>query len=289
MNFLKLALKHNYRMFKLLRLPVVAIGAFKRKAYAVVDDFWRSRIDLVMESPDNAFISRVDNAGKIEGDVQVMHNGLKIHVGSYYGDGNTVLLHQNKGVHEPQEERVFNEVLELLPRDATMLELGAFWSFYSMTFQAKIDNGVNFLIEPDPHALLSGKHNFRLNNLKGKFFNYFISDENVPGRIPTITVDQFLEDNRITHLDVLHSDIQGFEMKMLVGAQSSMKQGKIDYLFISTHSNDLHHACIKFLDQFGYKIMCEADLDATYSWDGLIVARRAALQGPESFEIYKKR
>jgi len=286
---LKLCLKGNYLLFKVLRLPLIITGSFRRKRNAVVDDFWKTRIDIVGDAPDNDFISRVKNAGEIKNDVQIMHNGLKIHVGSYYGDGNTVLLYRNKGVHEPQEERAFNEVLKLLPQNAVMLELGAFWSFYSMTFQLKIKKGLNFLIEPDPHALLSGKHNFRLNNLNGNFFNYFVSDENIPGKISTVTVDRFLSDNRIQHLTVLHSDIQGFELKMLWGAERSLRQGKIDYLFISTHSNELHAACLEFLKNLEYKIMCEADLDATYSWDGLIVARRKNLQAPESFQISKRK
>jgi len=285
---LKLLLKGNYWLFKVLRLPLVITGSYRRKRRSVVDDFWKARIDIVGAAPDNNFIHRVENAGEIESDVQIMHNGLKIHVGSYYGDGNTVLLYRNRGVHEPQEERVFNEVLKLLPQDAVMLEIGAFWSFYSMTFQLKIRNGSNFLIEPDPHALLSGKHNFRLNNLKGNFFNYFVSDKNISGKTPTITVDQFLLDNNIIHLSILHSDIQGFELKMLRGAERSLRQRKIDYLFISTHSNELHKACVEFLKNLEYKIMCQADLEATYSWDGLIVARREDLKAPESFQISKR-
>ena len=39
-----------------------------------------------------------------------MHNGLKIHLGSYYGPEGATQLIINKGVHEPQEEYVFQEV-----------------------------------------------------------------------------------------------------------------------------------------------------------------------------------
>jgi len=287
-NSLKILLKRNYFLFKLLRFPLSIFGFFKRKSAAIVDESWRERINVVLESPDNKLIKRVANAGQIEKDIQVMHNGVKIHVGSYYGDGATVLLHRNKGVHEPQEEKVFEQVLSFLPANSTMLELGAFWGFYSMSFQAKIKNARNFLIEPDPHALISGKHNFRLNNFKGIFFNYFVSDENVPGKVPTITVDQFLADNAIPHLSILHSDIQGFELRMLAGAKNSLTNGKIDYIFISTHSNDLHRSCIDYLMNYDYKILCDANIDETYSWDGLIVARHKNISIPESLQISKK-
>ena len=141
-------------------------GYFKRRITSPIEDEWVSRINTVILSPDNQCIKRVIDAGEIKGDTQIMHNGIKIHAGSYYGDGNTILLYRNQGVHEPQEEKVFEEIIGLLPPNSVMLELGAFWAFYSMSFQQKVHKGINYLIEPDPHALLSGKNNFRLNKLK---------------------------------------------------------------------------------------------------------------------------
>lgn len=64
---------------------------------------WNKRIALVIESPDNSKIKRVGNAGKIEGNFQIMHNGQRIHIGSYYGKPIVTMLKKNKGVHEPQE------------------------------------------------------------------------------------------------------------------------------------------------------------------------------------------
>ena len=288
LNSLKLLVKSNYFLFKAIRFPLAAAGFFQKKLTVTLDDFWEKRVRTVMLSPDNESIERVGDAGKIKGDLQIMHNGIKIHVGSYYGDGNTVLLNKNRGVHEPQEEKVFEEILKFLPSKASMLELGAFWAFYSMTFQKKINDGINYLIEPDPHALLSGKYNFRLNSFKGHFFNYYISDHITPAVIPTVTVDQFLLDNKVTRLHILHSDIQGFELKMLQGASRNLKEGRIDYIFISTHSNDLHYACKTFLENHGYQILCEANLDESYSGDGLIVAKEKNIRQPEIVKISKR-
>lgn len=287
-DLVKLLLKRNYSVFKVSRLLLSSMGFFKKKIHSKVDEFWKNRIDLVLRSPDNEKIYRVANAGKVMKDTQVMHNGIKIHVGSYYGDANTVLLYKNKGVHEPQEERVFNDVLGLLPPTAVMLELGAFWGFYSMAFQQKIAAGKNYLIEPDPHALLSGKHNFRLNNFKGFFFNYFISDKPSGGTVPSISVDRFLNDEKIERLHLLHSDIQGFELLMLKGAVDHLASAKIDFIFISTHSNELHTMCKEFLEKLDYVILCDADLSETYSWDGLIVAKHSTVPGPVKLEISKR-
>lgn len=284
----KLHLKSNYGIFKLVRLPLIIIGYFKRKVNVQLDKFWTERIDVVTQAPDNDFIQRVPKAGLIEKDVQVMHNGVIIHVGSYYGDGNTVLLHKNKGVHEPQEERAFAEILKFIPYDGVMLELGAFWGFYSMSFLNEIKGGRSFLIEPDKHALISGKNNFRLNKLKGSFHNYYISDVCESGAVPTITVTEFLRQNHIERLHILHSDIQGFELKMLKGADEYLNAGKIDFIFISTHSNELHSNCIEFLISRNYVILCDADLDQTYSWDGLIVAKHQRIESPDKLSIFKR-
>lgn len=286
LNRLKLFLKNNYALFKLVRLPGSLLGYYKSKAYAPLDVFWQNRIDLVLQSPDNVLINRVAQAGSIDGDTQIMHNGIRINVGSYYGDGNTVLLHKNKGVHEPQEERAFQEILTSLPEDAIMLELGAFWAFYSITFLKYIKEGKSYLVEPDKHALVSGKNNFRLNGRKGSFHNYYISEACEAGEVPTITVTEFCKQQKIIQLHILHSDIQGFELKMLHGAKDLLLDGKISYLFISTHSNELHQHCKDFLREHNYDILCEADLNQTYSWDGLIVAKhQSETHGPTRLSI----
>jgi hypothetical protein len=280
-----LAIKSNYYLFKLLRLPGVLLGHYRRKLNVPLEESWIDRIEVVVKAPDNLLIDRVSDAGAILGDAQIMHNGIKINVGSYYGDGNTALLFKNKGVHEPQEERAFEEVLKYIPEGAIMLELGSFWAFYSMTFLKSIKDGKSYLIEPDKHALLSGQNNFRLNGLNGQFFNYFISDVSDSGLVPLISVSDFFKEQKLNHINILHSDIQGYELKMLEGADELLLSGKIDYLFISTHSNELHYNCMDYLTMRNYVILCDADLNQSFSWDGLIVAKHSGVNGPSKIEI----
>ncbi|HTF21911.1 MAG TPA: FkbM family methyltransferase [Chryseolinea sp.] len=261
---------------------------YKKKATTIVDLSWQKRIEDVIDSLDNREIERVDNAGEIKGDVQIMHNGIRIHVGSYYGDGMTALVHKNRGVHEPEEEKCFSKVLTYMPEGAIMLELGAFWGFYSMSFQQGVKNACNYLIEPDRHAILSGMNNFRLNGFKGRFFRYNISDRIEAGDTPSITVDSFLKEQAILNVNILHSDIQGFEEKMLMGAVESLTNRMIDYVFISTHSHALHLRCKSILIGHKYRVLCDSNLDETYSWDGLIVARREELNGPDQLVIHKR-
>jgi len=258
------------------------------RRYAVTP-YWKSRIDTVMACPDNARLPRVPDAGKVFPEYQLLANGLKITLGSYYDYGNTYLLIQNRGVHEPQEEYAFEEVMKSLSPGASMMELGSYWAFYSMWFARTIQAARCVMVEPDPHKMNFGKLNFTQNHLSGSFDLGFIDDQtNEAKSIPTYTVDFLMEKHHITHLNVLHSDIQGYEVAMLKGAKKALERGTIDYFFISTHTNKLHDECIDRLTQSGYKILCEANLDESYSVDGLIVAKRKGVIGPELIAISKR-
>jgi hypothetical protein len=253
-----------------------------------VSPHWQKRIDTVKTSPDNNRLPHVADAGNIFPDHQLMANGLKITLGSYYDYGNTHLLKENKGVHEPQEEYAFAEVLKHVKPGSAMMELGSYWAFYSMSFAKEVQNARCVMIEPDPHKMNFGKLNFKLNGFSGVFDLGFITDKtNLKPSIPFYSVDFLLKKHSISHLSILHSDIQGFELKMLEGASNALQKQSIDYFFISTHSNELHKSCIEKLKAFGYSILCEADLDQSYSVDGLIVARSSAA-GPSTIEISKR-
>src|SRR5579862_10039493 len=71
------------------------------------------RFREVISDPLNLLIERVPMAGVVEGDEVCLHNGIRVPVagsGAYYG-GFSDLLVLNRGVHEPLEEYVFQEVL----------------------------------------------------------------------------------------------------------------------------------------------------------------------------------
>lgn len=60
---------------------------------------------------------------------------------------------------------------------------------------------------------------------------------------------------------------------MIEGANESLKNQIIDYVFISTHSEDLHTNVIKKLIEFEYRIEVSSDLNIhTTSHDGFVMA-----------------
>lgn len=287
---LKNNLIHSSFFFKIKLKYFLPLG-FYDKIYLDIplEDDWKKRIQDVVDCPDNRLIERHPAAGTIKNGSQVMHNGILITLGGYYGEAIVQMLHKNKGVHEPQEEYVFNEVLKTMPKGACMLELGAYWSFYSIWFNKRIKEAKNFLVEPVVINMLYGINNFRINRVKGKFTNAFIGK--VSGSldgIRVVSVDDYIAENEIQFIDILHSDIQGFEHDMLLGASKAINDHKIGYVFISTHGNKVHDECLKLLQLNDFKILCSAGEQDTYSLDGLIVARSNHYKGIEEIEISLK-
>jgi hypothetical protein len=291
LKFIRKKIQANSFIRRLIGHHLVATGLFDWyfRNYKVSEE-WQKRIDLIIECPDNKYIPRVINAGKIIRGKQIMHNNLKINLGSYYGPEIAKVLLLNNGVHEPQEEKVFQEVLKYIPDGATMIEMGSFWSFYSMWFNSKIKNAINFMIEPENFNIESGIRNFKLNNMKGCFIEAFIGEESklLSDNKKMICIDDFLLNQNIQYVHILHSDIQGFENDMLKGANKTLSSYKVGFIFISTHSEELHINCLKDLDHLNYKIIAEASPLNSFSEDGLIVGRSPSISGIDNISISKR-
>lgn len=261
-----------------------------RRAAREFEALWEGRHREVMGCPDNDLIPRVAGAGVVKDGSQVMHNGIRIRAGSYYGDEVTRMLERNRGVHEPQEERVFAAVLGHLPPQPVMMELGAYWGFYSLWFLKERPAGRAILVEPESENLKMGRDNFALNNARGEFVQAFVGAEAHTSAVGqrTVCVDELMAQFKLDHLDLLHADIQGSELRMLDGARRTIERGLVDYVFISTHSAELHAGCRERLIAQGFEIIAEADMQNTYSLDGLIAARHGRLREPRAMEIAQK-
>ena len=92
----------------------------------------------------------------------------------------------------------------------------------------------------------------------------------------------------IERLAILHSDVQGAELDMLHGATGAIREGRIDYFFISTHSQQLHSQCVEFLKKHEYRILASATPEESHADDGVIVAILTGVDGPRQLQIHKK-
>lgn len=283
-----------------------------------------NRIRLALACRDADAMPRVANAGaivEVEGTAcQVMHNGILVAVGSYHPEFIVDLLRLAKGVHEPQEELCFREVVQTIGAKGVMIEAGSYWSYYSLWFWQAVAQAQCHMIEVDAHFLEAGIRNFELNKAVGIFTHGGFGRPNlgpwytglhgnylralpsgrifgqrphaVPGfhrNIPLLTIDRYAADNAIETIDILHSDIQGEELNLLDGTAQMFAAGRVNWLFVSTHHNDAFHArCLERVEGYGLRIVAEHNISDSFSGDGLIVAKRPGVAGPDHIAITRR-
>ncbi|WP_084113200.1 FkbM family methyltransferase [Belnapia moabensis] len=253
------------------------------------------RIAIATRCRDADVLPKVPNAGAVveQADglrVQIMHNGIRVVAGGYYGDWMQDLITRCRGHHEPQEETLFAEVMKHLPAGATMLELGGFWSFYSLWFLSKGKGRRSVIVEADPANLEVGRTNARLNNRAPYFINAFVGKTpaaptpfttEVSGirELACVTVDSLMESQKIEHLDLLHCDAQGAELDVLTSCTELATAGRLSWVIVSTHTHHIskdpltHQRCLAVLRQADATIIAEHDVQESYSGDGLILAK----------------
>lgn len=251
------------------------------------------RVAMTVRCRDCDSIPKVKNAGGVftEGShtVQFMHNGVRVVAGGYHGDWMKQIIHDLKGHHEPQEERVFYEILKHISSDATMIELGGFWSYYSLWFLKDQPQRRSIVVEPDPNNLKIGKKNAELNSAPIHFVHGSVGEKTQPPSpfrtetagfldVPQVCVSDLLGGLNIGTLDILHCDTQGAEIAVIRSCETLFRSGRIKFGVFSTHSHHItgdpltHQRCLQMLNQFGAQILAEHDVHESFSGDGLIAA-----------------
>jgi FkbM family methyltransferase len=253
----------------------------------------KSRVEMTARCRDCDSIPKVVGAGSIvsAGDqrVQIMHNGVRVVADGYYGEWMTSLIERLRGHHEPQEELVFYEVMKHLAPQAKMLELGGFWSYYSLWFLKDRPQGRAFVVEPDPNHIEIGKINARINDADIQFVHGCVgpisrplvtfATESAGGiGVPQFSVADILRVNKLAGLDLLHCDIQGAETSVIESCEALFREHRIIFAMFSTHAYQIsgdpltHQRCHQLLRDFGGTILAEHDVHESFSGDGLIAA-----------------
>jgi hypothetical protein len=236
------------------------------------------RFREIISDPVNLLIERIPAAGLVQDNEVFLHNGIRVPLmgdAAYYGAFSQIFI-INRGVHEPLEEYVFQETLKTLREDPVMIELGAYWAHYSMWLKKARPRATQIMVEPDAVNLAAGKSNFQRNGLAGEFINAAVAKGQ-------FEIDPFFASRSLSHLDILHVDIQGFEIQMMESARAALSGKKIDYLFISTHSQPLHNAVVSTLARHGYRVEVSSDFDNdTTSFDGFVFA-----SSPDARQIFR--
>lgn len=254
------------------------------------------RVRLTVSCTDCDELPKVENAGStvtVDGvEAQVMHNGILVEKGGYFGDWMAEIIRCLEGHHEPQEEIVFAKIIDRLRSSGrgpqTAIELGCFWSFYSLWFAHELQDYQVLAMEPDPLNLDVGRRNFALNKKDAQFLQAVVGES--PGEMLEFTSEtdgsvhlvkqynlQMLMDLAgFDHVDLLMCDIQGGEDFFFAQSLELLKSGKVRFAIISTHhfrisNNPLtHQHLLALLTEMGAHIIAEHTVGESYSGDGLI-------------------
>lgn len=265
---------------------------------------WRHYLTALAESrPDDcADIPKVPGAGEVfpgeNGDppYQRMHNGLKIALDGYYSNLFTEIIRVLRGHHEPQEERVFHRILDDMPDDLCMVELGGYWAYYSMWARAAKPRARTLIVEPVDKHLALGRANLALNGMTAEFVRAYVGETSLPPHAATlegervadlerVSVDDLLARHRVPFAHVIHGDVQGAELDLLRGAERTIAEGRVGYFFLATHGDGLHAVCRQHLTARGFVVVADHTRAESYTTDGLIVARAPNFPGPDRIPI----
>ena len=227
------------------------------------------RFREIISDPLNLLISRVPAAGYVDKDgCVILHNGNRVPLTgpSAYYDKFSQILVLNRGVHEPLEEYCFQQMLVSVDPKPVMLEVGAYWAHYSMWLKKARPEATCIMIEPDAARLKSGIHNFSLNGYTGEFIQAAVSADG-------FRLDQFVAERRMSSLDVLHADVQRHEVGLLMSGREFLSGHGAKYIFVSTHSEALHHSVEDILRRHSYRVEVSSGFAThTTACDGFIMA-----------------
>jgi FkbM family methyltransferase len=237
-----------------------------------------------------------------------MHNGVEIVEGCYYGAWMTEVIRSLRGHHEPQEEVVFHALLERLSGAGTplMVELGAFWAYYSLWFLERYPGGRAVMVEPDPNYLAVGERNFVLNRRTGTFvqaavgapgakMHPFVCESDGKVRtVPLLSFDDLVAEFGLDRIDLLLLDVQGAETDFLRGAVDRLAD-RVRFLVISTHHHAIsgdpltHQRCLELIRRAGGSVIAEHSVAESYSGDGMIAASFDPVDAGAHVEVSRAR
>lgn len=254
------------------------------------------RTIMTMSCRDTDRLPKVPDAGSIvdrDGQsVQVMHNGLQVVAGGYFGDWMAQIIRGLRGHHEPQEEVLFDEVVRLARHNTTFVELGCFWSYYSCWYLTQVPGSRAVCIEPDATNIDVGMRNAALNGVadRASFHRAWVAgtaEEAVthvgestlePTTLPAVDMGAVLALCDGQPIEVLHMDVQGAEHPFLGSMADAVGQGLVRFLVVSTHHSSIsgsrttHFDCLDAIRTLGGHILAEHSVQESFSGDGLIVA-----------------
>lgn len=254
------------------------------------------RMLATVACPDADGIPKVGDAGESrahgDGRVQVMHNGLLVEEGGYYGGWMAEIIRTLRGHHEPQEELVFHRIVERLAADGgapAMVEFGSFWTYYGLWFCHAIPTGRVIALEPDPAYLDVGRRNADLNGYgdrvrfrqaaigqPGETLDFQAESDGRTYPVAQHDLASLMSEAGLDQVDLVLADVQGAETLLLERARGDFEAGRVRFLIVSTHHHSIsgdpltHQDALRRLLDTGAHVIAEHTVGESFSGDGLI-------------------
>ena len=160
----------------------------------------------------------------------------------------------------------------------SMIELGSNQCYYSLLFKHILgkDKTFNIMVEPVLANYEAGIQEFKLNECTGLFYNKCIGNKSIAHnkefKVPSVTLNEILLDANIDKVDIMQCDIDCSEHYMLESNLDFFKEHKTEFLFLGTHSLDLHINCKNILESLKYTILMDHPISNVGS-DSLLIAQ----------------
>lgn len=255
-------------------------------AFAALPAAAQVRIAITLACRDSDAIPKVHDAGRIfelDGErVQVMHDGTLVLADGYCGDWMSRIIAGLHGHHEPQEELLFHGLLAHVRPGTLIVELGAYWAFYTNWYLGSVPGSRAVCLEPDPANLEIGRRNLVLNGREARLIRAAVGEVYAPaaGDEGIDCLDMPALEERIGHepIELLHMDVQGAETGFIRSMRRSDASERLRFLVVSTHHESIsgspstHEDCLEELRSQGAVVLAEHSVPESFSGDGLIVA-----------------
>lgn len=246
----------------------------------------QARIAITLACRDCDSIPKVPDAGRIfrcDGEpVQIMHDGTLVLAGGYYGDWMARIIAGLDGHHEPQEETLFHGLLAHARPATLVVELGAYWAYYTNWYLGAVPGSRAVCVEPEAANLEVGRRNLLLNGREARLVQASVGGSFRPAGddLPVECLDMPAVLDRIDGepIEMLHMDVQGAETAFLASMRQTDAARLVRFLVVSTHhraisgSPTTHQDCLAGLRDQGAFILDEHSVEESFSGDGLIVA-----------------
>jgi FkbM family methyltransferase len=236
-----------------------------------------------------------EKAGLIEDGVFYLWDGTRCRA-DWVGEDLIEYIMMVRGMNDPLETRAYLDILaKLVDEPIIVLEAGAGGGQFSLHALRYHPNARAVLVEAHPRHYMVTCDHMRLNNVtdrseviyaavaaeEGKLIRFrsdagYGSFVDPAGDIwvPTVSVASLMRDLEISYLDILHMDVQGAEIDVLQGAKQWLAKFRIGYLFIGTHTEQLHEECKQILNTHGYVLVIDVSpANSAIGNDGFILAR----------------